>query len=125
MEGTWELNVTLRSCRSGTPIKTFRAISTFGGGGTLMEVGANDGSPFGSLGQGLWRHTGETNYAAVFRLFRFNHDGTFAGIEKVTRNIQLSDDGNEFTATAFIEVFDMEDRLIETNCATASARRLR
>jgi hypothetical protein len=90
-----------------------------------MEVGANDGSPFGSLGQGLWRHTGETNYTAVFRLFRFNRDGTFAGIEKVTRNIELSDDGNEFTATACIEVFDVEDRLIETGCATASARRLR
>jgi hypothetical protein len=125
MEGTWELNVTLRSCRSGTPIKTFRAMSTFGGGGTLMEVGANDGSPVGSLGQGLWHHTGETNYTAVFRLFRFNHYGTFAGIEKVTRNIELSDDGNEFIATAFIEVFDMEDRLIETNCATASAKRLK
>ncbi len=123
MEGAWELKVTLRSCQTGAPIKTFRAISTFGDGGTLIETGASDMPPLQGPGQGFWRHTGGTNYTAVLKLFCFNHDGTFAGNEKVTRNIELSDNGNEFTATACIEVFDTEDRLVQTGCATVTAKR--
>jgi hypothetical protein len=43
---------------------------------------------------------------------------------KVTRQIALSRDGNTFAATAFVEVFDTNDTLVQTGCATEAARRL-
>jgi hypothetical protein len=124
LEGTWELRVTLRSCQTGAPEKTFRAISIFNNAGTLTETSANDVPPVGGVGQGFWRHVGGPNYTAVMKLFCFNPDGSFAGIERVTRNIELSDDCDGFSATASVEVFDPADKLVRTGCATVAASRL-
>ena len=116
--------MTLRDCQSGNPIKTFRAMNTFGCGGTLIETEARDWPRSWSPGQGTWRHISGENYFATVRFFRFNGDGSFAETHTVTRHIQLSDDGNQFTATTSVEVFDAEDTLIRTGCATETARRL-
>lgn len=124
LEGTWELLVTLRSCQTGEPLDNFRAMSAFGCGGTVMESRASDALPLGTCGQGFWRHVGGTIYTAVVKLFRFNPDGTFAGIETVTQSIDVNDDGKEFSATASVQVFDSDDKLVRTECATATARRL-
>jgi len=63
------------------------------------------------------------NYAAVLRFFRFNHDGSVAETQKVTRRLDLSDDGMGFTGTAVVEVFDANDMLITAHCATETANR--
>lgn len=123
LEGTWELTVTLRSCQTGAPLDTFRAMSAFGCGGTVMESRASDALP-STCGQGFWRHIGGTIYTAVVKLFRFNPDGTFAGFERVTQSIDVQDDGNEFSSTARVQVFDSYDMLVRTGCATARAKRL-
>jgi hypothetical protein len=89
-----------------------------------MEVDAVQFNRLRSAGQGTWRHIYGRDYTAVLRFFRFHPDGTFAETEKVTQRIELSADGNEFTATASIEVFDPDDSLIQINCATETAKRL-
>jgi hypothetical protein len=122
MVGTWDIRITLRDCQTGGPIKTSRAMNTFGCGGTLIETGAHDKPNLCVLGQGTWRHTGGQNYRALLRFLRFNQDGTFAETQKVTRRIELSDDGKTFTATATVEVFDADDCLLRTGCATETAR---
>lgn len=45
------------------------------------------------------------------KFFRFNRDGSFAGTDRITRNIELSDDGKEFAATAFVEIFDIDEKV--------------
>ena len=124
LEGTWELLITLRSCQTGAPLNTFRAMSAFSCGGTVMESRASDALPIATFGQGFWRHIGGPLYAAVVKLFRFNHDGSFAGIERFTHSIALSDCGNEFNSTASVQIFDSDDTLVRTGCGTAKARRL-
>lgn len=124
LEGTWELTVTLRSCQTGEPLDTYRAMSAFLNGGTLLESRAIDSLPLATVGHGLWRHTEGANYAAVIKLFRFNRDGTFAGIERFSHRITLADDGKEFSATASVHILDAEDRLVRTGCATVTALRL-
>lgn len=83
----------------------------------------SNGSPFRSPGHGVWQHTGGRDYTATFIFFRFNPDGTYAGSQKVTRNIEVGEDGNEFTATASVEILDVNDNVIATGCATETARR--
>jgi hypothetical protein len=124
MVGTWDVKAALRDCQTGACIKTFRVVNTFGCDGTVIETGARNEPSMSSPGQGTWRHIGGQNYCAILRYFRFNADGTVAGTQKVTRHIELSDDGIEFTATASIEVFDNEDCLIQTDCATETGRQL-
>ena len=124
MEGTWDVRVTLRDCQTGDPVSTFRALSTFGRGGSLIEVNVDESPGRCRAGQGNWRPVGDRCYSAVLRFFRFHPDGAFAETRTVTRRIELSDDGKEFTATASVEVFNPDDGLVQTNCATERARRL-
>ena len=121
IEGTWRVEVTLRNCQTGAPIRTIQAMNTYLRGGSMLETGSS--SPIRSPGHGIWQHTGGRNFTATFIFFRFNPDGTYAGPQKVTRNIEVGEDGNEFTATSSVEILDVNDNLIATGCATETARR--
>jgi hypothetical protein len=124
MIGTWDVRVTLRHCETGDSIKTLRAMNTFACGGTLIETGARATPNVSHFSHGTWRHIGGQNYSAVLRFFRFDNEGAIAEMQKTTRHIELSEDGNEFTSTGSLEVFDAGDNLIETHCATEAAKRL-
>jgi hypothetical protein len=124
MEGTWDVRVTLRNCQTGAPVRTVRTLSTFNCAGTLVETGTDDTPDRLSSGQGTWRHIGERHYITVSRFFRFDPGGAFAETQKITRRIELSDDGKEFLATTCVEVFDTADSLIQTSCATEKGKRL-
>jgi hypothetical protein len=121
--GTWEVDVTLRDCGTGASLETLRAVDTFSPCGALFETGARTASNPGSPGQGSWRHVAGNSYAAVLRFFRFNHDGSVAETQKVTRRLELSKDGKGFTGTAVVEVFDTNNGLIAAHCATETAKR--
>ena len=124
MEGTWDVRMTLRDCQTGSPVRTFRALSTFERGGVLIEVEADEAPGRLSAGQGTWRHVGERSYSAVLRFFRFRPDGAFAETQRVSRLIELSEDGREFTATASLEVYGPDDSLLQRRGATEMARLL-
>ena len=51
-------------------------------------------------------------------------DGSFAGVQRLTRNFTLSQDGDHFTGTIGIEIFDVNDNLIGTGCATEITKRV-
>jgi len=121
--GTWDVSVTLRNCGTGASLVTRRVVDTFSPCGALFETGALTVANPGSLGQGSWRHVAGNNFAAVLRFFRFNDDGSVEQTQKVTRRLQLSDDGLGFTGTAVVEVFDANDGLIAAHCATETAKR--
>lgn len=123
MIGTWDIEVTLRNRATGASTTKLRAVDTFSSGGTLIQTGADSPPDLSSPGQGVWRQIGDQTYAAVLRYFRFNADGSVAEIRKITRHLELSDDGNRFTGTASVEVFDAADSLIMAHCATEVGKR--
>jgi hypothetical protein len=93
-------------------------------GGTLTEQPARANLILRSPSFGTWRYVGDQQYAAVFRFSRFNPDGTFAATQRVTRTIELNREATAFTATALVELFDINDSLFQTGCATETATRL-
>lgn len=74
-------------------------------------------------GQGTWRHLGGPHYAASFMFFRFNPDGTFAGTQKITQDIELVSGVDALEITATVEVFDANGNLVGTGCVTSTATR--
>ncbi len=122
--GVWDVRVTNRDCQTGDPTATppLRVMNMFNRGGTLLETGSGLPTRRGP-GLGTWQYLGGRSYSSVFRFFRFNADGTFAGSRRVARTIELSKDGNEFTATASFEIFDANDNVIQIGCATETATR--
>jgi hypothetical protein len=93
-------------------------------GGTLTELNARGNPSLRSPSFGTWHVDGQGTYSAVFRYSRFDGAGTFTQTVKVTRQIRLSRGANAFAASAFVEVFDANDNLVLTGCATEAATRL-
>ena len=121
IEGVWESQVAVSVCETGAPIGTLRAMQMFIRGGSLMTT---DTDPTHGPGLGRWRYIGGRHYDSTYRFFRFNPDGTFAGLLRVKRNITLSRGGDNFTGTNTAELFDANDNLIATVCATETAKRV-
>jgi hypothetical protein len=123
IEGVWDSRVTIINCQTGASITSFRAMETFLRGGGLVDTNAAPPSTRGP-GLGRWQYVGGGQYTASFRFFLYNPDGTFAGVRRVSRTIDLGFGGDTLTSTVAIQVFDPNDILISTACATETARRV-
>jgi len=122
--GVWDVAVTLRECQTGNPVGAVRARNMFIAGGTLTELNARGNPSLRSPSFGTWHVDGQGTYSAVFRYSRFDDAGKFTQTVKVTRQIRLSRDAKAFAASAFVEVFDVNDNLVFTGCATEAATQL-
>jgi len=121
IEGVWDSRVTIRNCQTGNPLTTFRAMDTFIRGGSLVDTNASPPTTRGP-GFGRWQYVSGGQYTATFRFFLYNADGTFAGVRRVTQTIDL--EGDDLNSMVTVEVFDTNDTLISTACATSTARRV-
>ena len=121
IEGVWDYRATILDCQTGNPIRTFRAMDTFINGGSLVDTNTSPPATRGP-GFGRWQFVGGSQYTATFRFFMYNPDGTFAGVRRVTQAIDLN--GDDLNSMVRIEVFDPNDTLISTACATATAKRV-
>ena len=77
-----------------------------------------------STGYGVWEHAGGRSFTNTIVSFRFNPDGTYAGTQKVTRNIELDGSADEFTSTNSLEIADPAGNVIATGCSTETGHRL-
>lgn len=124
LEGVWQTTITVRICGSGNPIRTFRGLTTYHAGGTVSETSTALSPALRSPGYGVWDKENSSDYSSSFIFLRFNPDGTFAGTQKTTSVIELdSADGDSYSTTTSIQVFDANDVQIGTGCATATATR--
>jgi hypothetical protein len=121
LEGVWKVSVTVRDCATGDVIRTPRALNLFMHDGSVTETADN---PLRSSSVGQWRHLQGNSYTSTFWFFRRNPDGTFAATVKVTRTIELSDDGDHFVSTGTVEDFNADGVVISSACSTETAERL-
>jgi hypothetical protein len=120
LEGVWDISITVRSCATGAALGTGRVIHMFIDGGTYTEIADRENR---SAGLGTWRHLGGRSYATRHKSIEYSTTGTFNGTTVITREIELSKTGDEFTATTTFENFDVNDQLFNTGCATSTATR--
>ena len=62
-------------------------------------------------------------YSFAFTYYRYNASGVFIGSQKITARLELGASGDEFATRSVIEVFDANDQLIDTGCATGVGTR--
>jgi hypothetical protein len=129
IEGVWNVAVTILSaCPTGVPVGTVPAMNMFIHNGLLTEAPGTTVVPpppilRGSPGLGTWQNLGGRHYTAVFTFFRLNPDNSFAGTQRITEDIELSQDADSFTSTGTSEIFDTTGTLIRTGCNTEAATR--
>jgi len=120
LKGVWDVSVTVTNCQTGALIRTVRSLQQFRQDGTTLET-ANTASR--GISEGIWSAAGDQTYNAAYWFFRFNPDGTFASIAKITDAIKLGDDG-QFTSAGTVLDFNASGALISTGCFVHSAKRL-
>ena len=123
LEGSWNHAGTRIDCVTGQPIGTFVSMFTFSRGGTFWEAGTQIPPSLRSPSHGVWSHDSGRLYTTAFQFFRFNADGTLAGRLIVRQQIEVSDDGESYTATSTSQVLDINGNVIATNCATGIGTR--
>jgi hypothetical protein len=121
--GSWDVQVTIRDCQSGTPFFSFPAMMTYSQGGTMQETDLGGPGLVRLPGHGVWERQNGRQYSAAFRFLNFNPDRTFAGTNVIRSAISLSQSGNEYTSTGTVEILDANGNVIGSGCATETATR--
>ena len=126
LEGGWRLQVTVRDCITGQPLRpTFPAVFTFAQGGTATAITAGQLPSLFTPQLGVWRHTQGHNYTAVGDAFVFSTAGAWIQTNRFTRAIQVSVDGDSFIDQIALQIFDTNGNQIVTGCGTSVGRRMK
>jgi len=122
LQGTWEMQITLTDC-AGHVIRSFPSLIEFAAGGTVVE--SNGGTPqaLKTPGEGVWRHTIDSNYAFRFKFFTFDAQNVFTGWTIITGETTVDATGNANSGTATVEVYDPNGNLLVSLCAETSGTR--
>lgn len=119
LAGTW--NVTLKfpectdtcPCPGGVPNIPIPALHRYGRDGSILEVPG--GVLFRGPGVGSWERLGHDDFAARFKFFIFNPNGSRSGSEEVTNHIELTGP-DAFEANATFDLFDATGNIVGQGC---------
>ncbi len=123
LEGVWDSHVTLTDCHGHT-IAELRAFKMFNRGGTLNIVDNTPPTGHGP-GEGTWEYLGGRKYSTSFQFFKFNPDGSFAGVQKIDTRIALDGDADEYTSVVMFQALDPNGNVVSSGCGTETATRVR
>jgi len=128
LEGIWYAQrITPVDCQTGLVIPNapiFRGLYMFGHDGSLTNEAAFPvPNPRRSSGLGSWGHTQAQMYSGTFRFFRYNADGSFQTLRKVTTTIVVQ--GEQFVSMDIFQDFDADNQPItgSSGCNTVLATR--
>jgi len=124
--GVWRMALTTFNCQTGDVVRTIPGLWTFHEGGTMSEFSSAPGlSPaMRGSGHGVWqREPGWQDYSATFIFYRYDASGVFTGSQTGKIALKLGVNGDEFTATSAIQVFEANGNVVFTGCGTPSGTR--
>jgi hypothetical protein len=123
LEGTWNVQVTLRNCQTGAQIRTFPSLTTFVAGGITLDSSSGIPQAQKTPGHGVWNHVGGNIYRFSFKSFSFDSSGTFTGWTKIAHEATLASNAAEYTSTGTAEFYNASGTLLMTGCSTTTATR--
>src|SRR6266581_7434471 len=122
LQGTWEMQITLTDC-AGHVIRSFPSLIEFVAGGTVVESNAGTPQALKTPGEGVWRHTTDTNYAFRFKFFTFDAQNVFTGWTIIAGETTVDETGDANTGSATVEVYNPNGVLVATACAETAGTR--
>jgi hypothetical protein len=125
LQGTWRVQLTVSDCQTGQVLRTFPALFAFATGGTLSVTTAGQLPSLSTTGLGIWRHTTGHSYSAESESFIFSPAGAWIQTHRLTRVIEVSTDGDKFTDTVALQIFDTNGNQIVAGCGTSVGSRMK
>ena len=125
LQGTWRVQLTVIDCQTGQVLRTFPTLFAFAKGGTLTYATAGQLPSATTTGLGVWRHTEGHSYSVVSEVFIFSPAGVWIQTHRLTRAIDVSNDGDEFTDTVALQIFDTSGNQLVEGCGTSVGSRMK
>ena len=85
--------------------------------------GTTTPSTLRSPGEGVWRHTTDSNYAFRIKAFSFNAQNVFTGWSIIEGEFALDATGDAVAGPATVKIYDPNGNLVSTLCADATGTR--
>lgn len=123
IEGSWDVQVTIRNCQTGAEIRNFASLTTFMFGGTTVDSTSGTPQALRTPGQGVWSHVSGDTYRFSFKSFTFDAGGNFTGWTKITHEAALDSNGRQYSSAGTLGVYSPNGTLIFTGCSTTTATR--
>jgi hypothetical protein len=131
LAGAWRGKVTFTSGMFAS-LKDLEYMYSFNAGGTMTESSNYDAVPPVPPAYGVWRRTGPRKYEAKYTWFQSKSVATSADLIKeggwgpggygiIRQTITLSADGNRFSSTIRVEMFDSAGKTIRDGTASGTA----
>ena len=89
----------------------------------MMESNGGTAPALKTPGEGVWRHTTDSNYAFRFKFFTFDALNVFTGWTIITGETTVDATGNVNTGSATVEVYDPNGILLVSLCAETAGTR--
>jgi hypothetical protein len=122
--GLWDARVDVGACTGAGPRRQFRGLNVFNLGGTLVYTNAFGPTTRGP-GFGTWvRDRRSGKYESRMQFYRYLPDGSFDGVQDITRETTMSADGNRTEDVVYVRVLNPDDSLRLEMCGTAVATRV-
>lgn len=123
LEGTWDVQVSIRNCQTGAEIRRFASLTTFMSGGTSIDTTSGTPQALRTPAHGVWSHIGGNNYRFSFKTFSFDAGNNFIGWTKITHEATLDSDGTQYSSAGTAENYAANGTLLFTGCSTTTATR--
>jgi hypothetical protein len=122
--GVWISEVTLANCATGVTVNQFRGLESFEPDGALMDTNTTPPTSHSQSFGAWWPVWGQRHFGGEMRLFRFNPDGSFAGMNVVERDIVVSHDGRSYTGGGEGHILDPDGNQIMEVCINETGTRV-
>ena len=123
LEGTWDVQVSIRNCQTGAEIRSFASVTSFIFGGITIDSTSGTPQAQRTPGQGVWSHLSGNTYRFSFKTFSFDAGNNFTGWTKITHDAWLDSNGTQYTSAGTAEVYAPNGTLVFTGCSTTTATR--
>ena len=117
--GTWIVTV-----NRPAPLPPLTSLQVFTRGGSVIET-ANEWPATRTESFGSWERVERRLYASTTIFFRFNpQTGAYLGTQKISRTIELAQDGQSFAHVAHVTALDPNGNVQASFIARATGRRM-
>lgn len=123
LEGTWDVQVSIRNCQTGAEIRNFASVTAFTFGGITTDTTSGTPQALRTPGYGVWSHVGGNTYSFSFKAFNFDAGNNFTGWTKIAHEATLDSNGSQYTSAGTSEVYAANGALLFTGCSTTTATR--
>jgi hypothetical protein len=126
LDGVWRAEVFPADCQTGAILSNtfFLGLNMFGHDGSFTNDAAfQTSTPRRGVGVGSWQHTQGHAYTLSFQFFRYNADGSFLALRKVTAALVLN--GDQYATFDKFQDYDINNNpLPATGCNVERAARV-